>query len=63
MKVNAPWIGVEGTMLITQCDYLTGDSGTVTTLTLRRPDAFRPEPTVEKPTKGNNYWKEIVRGV
>jgi prophage tail gpP-like protein len=60
-RVRSPEIGVNGDMLITQAEYGLGDrEGTTTTLTLRRPDAFKPEPSG---VSGDRYWKEIVKGV
>ena len=49
------------TMLITTATYSIGEDGTKTVLTLKRPDAFKPEPTIAAATDG--YWKEIVKGV
>lgn len=64
VRVRSPSIGVDGDMLIAQCTYSVGEDGTKTVLTLRRPDAFKPEPTLTDPAKGGNgYWKEIARGV
>lgn len=64
VSVRAPYLGVQGDMLISQVVYSVGEDGTKTALTLRRPDAFKPEPSVTDPAKGGNgYWKEIARGV
>lgn len=64
VSVRAPYLGVQGDMLISQVVYSVGEDGTKTALTLRRPDAFKPEPSVTDPPKGGNgYWKEIARGV
>lgn len=53
--------GVDSDVLITEATYSVDDrSGTLTQLTLMRPDAFRPEPTLLKP---GGTWKEISRGV
>lgn len=55
--VEASFIGVVGDMLITQVTYSIDDGGgTTTTLTLRRPDAFIPEPIVRKETSD---WREL----
>lgn len=59
VHVESARIGVSGDLLISQAEYSAGESGTTTRLTLRRPDAFKPEPVV-KPT---GTWKEIERGV
>jgi prophage tail gpP-like protein len=42
-------------MLISQVTFEAGDGGRVTTLTLRRPDAFKPEPQVSSDV----LWKEL----
>jgi prophage tail gpP-like protein len=48
-------------MLITQAVFsLDPSAGSTTELTLRRPDAFIPEPTVTKASTG--LWKEIEHG-
>lgn len=60
VKLKAPSLGVDGVMLIAQATYaISLTQGSVTTFDLRRPDAFTPEPRL----KGDNYWKEIARGV
>ena len=64
VSVRSPYLGVQGEMLISQVVYSVGEDGTRTALTLRRPDAFKPEPSVPSPSKdGNGYWKEIAQGV
>jgi prophage tail gpP-like protein len=64
VRVRSPSLGVDGDMLISQVVYSVGEDGTKTALTLRRPDAFTPEPGVASPAKGSaKYWKEIERGV
>lgn len=64
VRVRSPSIGVDGDMLIAQAVYSVGEDGTKTVLTLRRPDAFLPDPSVSNPPKGSaNYWKEIRHGV
>ncbi len=62
VRVRSPRIGVDGELLISEATYSAGVDGTTTQLTLRRPDAFVPVPTISK-TSASNYWKEIVRGV
>lgn len=59
--IEAPFLGINGQLLITQATYTIGDDGTLTQLTLRRPDAYTPEPVVT--TKSTGLWKEIERGV
>ncbi len=53
--LHSPFLGIHGPMLITEATYsLSDQQGTVTTLKLKRPDAFRPEPTVpEDPVTWN----------
>jgi prophage tail gpP-like protein len=62
VTVQSPRLGVNGEMLITQVVYSVDEGGTTTQLTLRDPEAFRPEPTIAAGS-GDNYWKEIRRGV
>lgn len=62
-RVTSPSLGVDGDLLITQATYsLTVTGGTTTTLELKAPDAFKPEP-IQKAGGGKHYWKEVVRGV
>lgn len=61
VKVKSPSIGVDGQMLISQVVYSIDSSGTLATLTLRRPDAFIPEPTVTKAK--TTAWKQLRAGV
>lgn len=62
--LRSPRLGIDGEMLISQAVYSVSEGGTTTQLTLRRPDAFTPEPTIPAPgAKGSNRWKEIARGV
>lgn len=62
VSVKSPLMGVDGDLLISQARLtLDDDSGTLTQLTLRRPDAFLPQPDLI--AKGFGYWKEIRRGV
>lgn len=61
VKVRSPMIGVNGTMLITQATFgLDASNGLTTQLTLRRPDAFLPEPVVTKAKTSG--WKELAGG-
>ncbi len=47
VPVSCPRLGLEGDLLITRATYsLDVNGGTTTTLQLKRPDAFRPEPAV-----------------
>ncbi len=59
VRVRSPHLRVDGDMLISQAVYSVGEDGTKTTLTLRAPKAFLPEPT----TQSDSTWKEIRRGV
>lgn len=58
VRVRSPHLGIDGDMLISQTVFSVGEDGTKTTLTLRGPNAFNPEPVF--PVAG---WKEIRRGV
>lgn len=63
VPVEAPRAGIQGDMLIAGLTFaLDLSGGTTTELTLKDPAAYRPDPTLGAPP-GNNYWKEIVRGV
>lgn len=56
VQVQAPPAGLNGDMLITEATYsLDGGGGTTTQLSLKRPDAFKPEPVVPVPGR----WKEL----
>jgi prophage tail gpP-like protein len=47
--IKSPMLELDGEMLITQAVYKKNDqSGTITTLSLKRPDAFTPEPVIEE---------------
>jgi len=59
VRVRSPRLGIDGDLLVSQADYEVGEGGTTTRLTLRRPDAFKPEPQV----RGDGLWKEIAKGV
>jgi prophage tail gpP-like protein len=62
--IRSPLLGVDGDMLITETVFSLDDSsGSLTQITLRRPDAFLPEPTVTNGGGSPNYWDEIKRGV
>lgn len=49
--VNAPAVGVVGTLLISQATYELSSGGQTTTMRLVRPDAFEPAPRVRNPSK------------
>lgn len=56
--VDAAAIGIMGELLIVQAEYSLDDSGgQKTMLTLMRPDAFIPEPTVAKVKAAGNAFK------
>lgn len=62
VRVDAPRLGVNGDMLITAATYsLDLSGGTVTTLELKRPDAFLSLPATGG-VSGDGLWKEIRRG-
>lgn len=60
VRVKSSRVGVDGDMLITQTAMTVDNSGTATQLTLRRPDAFLPQPSV---SQNGSVWKEISKGV
>lgn len=60
-RCRLPFIGVDGDMLITQLVHTLGEDGTLTQISLKRPDAFKPEPTIS--TGSTGLWKEIAKGV
>jgi prophage tail gpP-like protein len=62
VRVKSPRIEIDGDMLISQVTYSADSGGSTTELTLRRPDAFKPEPVVKK-RQSSNLWKEISGGV
>ncbi len=62
VPVKSPMLGIDGDMLITQATHSLDDGGgSLTELSLKRPDAFLPEPVVTVASEG--AWKEIARGV
>jgi prophage tail gpP-like protein len=61
-EVKLPTLGANGTMLITEVKYKMGSGGRLTELSLKRPDAFTPEPRLAPKGKGN-AWKELRGGV
>lgn len=55
VRVRSPRLGLDGDMLVTQAVYSLDESiGSTTELTLRPPDAFRPEPVIQKKAKKAN---------
>jgi len=65
VRAKLPSCRVNGLGLIAGVSLSHDDKeGTVTTLDLRNPDAFAPDPTIARAgAGGNHYWREIVRGV
>lgn len=57
VPVRSRYLGVDGDMLITQATHSIGPSGTITDLSLQRPDAFLPEPVI--PVGSTTRWKEL----
>lgn len=47
VQVNSPTLGVNGPLLISQAVFQLDEGGTTTQLTLKRPDAYLPEPVVQ----------------
>jgi prophage tail gpP-like protein len=56
VQVDLPWLRISGKMLITELTYTLDESGTQTQMTLRRKDAYTPEP--EKPAE-DDPWSEV----
>jgi prophage tail gpP-like protein len=56
VKIKAPWLGLDMDMLTTSVDFSLSESGTITSLELEPPDAYRPEP-VDAESK---VWKELT---
>lgn len=63
VRVRSPTCRVDGDALIAGVTRTHDSGGTTTTLDLRNPDAFSLDPTIGAAGAGNNYWREIVRGV
>jgi prophage tail gpP-like protein len=62
VPLRSPMLGIDGELLIAQVTNGIDDGGgTVTTLSLARPDAFIPEPVIS--TASTQRWKEISGGV
>ena len=60
--VSAPkLIGIEGDMLISQVEHTVGEGGTITQISIVRPDAFTPEPQTAI-VGGEGAWKELAKG-
>lgn len=60
VHVKSPKLRVDGDMLISEVTFeAASETGKLTTLKLRRPDAFKPEPLVQS----DGLWKEISKGV
>lgn len=67
-RVRSPWLELDTDMLIVEATYsLDNSSGTITRLSLRRPDAYLPEPAIKpakaKPGKVTSPWSELQGGV
>lgn len=63
VRMRSPHLGIDGDMLISQTVFSVGEDGTKTTLTLRGPKSFLPEPTPGSAVGADQSWKEIRRGV
>ncbi len=64
VHVKSSILGINGDALIAGVTFSRDiQSGTLTTLDLRNPKAFTPDPTIGKNGAGNNYWREIEKGV
>lgn len=60
VAVQSTFLGIDGDLLITGTDMSLDEGGTITRLTLMRPDAFTPEPSIGAKSA---LWKEIAGGV
>lgn len=64
VHLQSSYLGITDSLLITEAEYSLSDTaGTTTTLTLKRPQAFLPEPLANKKGKkkagvGSNPWEE-----
>ncbi len=61
VNVQSDTLGIKGDLLISQATYTLDEGGTTTDLTLRRPDAFTPEPIVS--VFSTQTWQELRHGV
>lgn len=61
-EVDISEVGVSGEMLITQTKFGMSEGGRLTEITLKRPDAYSPEPRIRRSGTGGK-WKELVGGV
>jgi prophage tail gpP-like protein len=61
VRVKSPLIGIDSDMLLAGVTFTLDDGGTKTELALTRPDAFKPQPSVPKKSKGKGAspWTEI----
>lgn len=61
--VTSAKLGVDGDMLISQVQYLIGERGEITSLSLVRPDAFTPSPVarVKAGRSKGNFWDRVNR--
>jgi prophage tail gpP-like protein len=67
VHIESPMLGLDTDVLISEVTYSLDESGTLTQLALKRPDAFIPEPVVLKPPskkKSVSPWAEdkLFRG-
>lgn len=62
VHVRSSYLGIDGELLIAQTEFGLSDTrGTTTRLTLRHPDAFKPEPVIPKGKKGaGSSWAGIL---
>ena len=60
--VQSPKLGVDGDMLISEVEYMTGETSEMARLSLVRPDAFTPSPTATVKTGGKgDFWDRAGR--
>jgi prophage tail gpP-like protein len=56
-KVNAPWLGLNLELLITEVSFSKSDSGTTTELSLEPAQAYKPDPTY---IARKDPWRQLV---
>jgi prophage tail gpP-like protein len=74
VRLRSPSLEIDSDMLITEATYSLDDGGSRTVLSLKRPDAFMPEPVIEpvesagktatgKSKPSGKPWAELKGGV
>jgi prophage tail gpP-like protein len=61
VPLRSPFLGINGSMLVSEVTRtISAESGTLTALSLERPDAYLPEPVITKASTG--LYKELAKG-